>query len=137
MIASDPNDLVVLCLGLVDRQVGNGDRLAGLVCLQARAISAIRLEPFELERVFVRRSDMCRAGVGRDQGHSGAGYRKDVDDPADQVIQDPLDRKVGRQRSSELTQHCCHWIMIVCHRTHLRTESPAGFRRHNKLRNPR
>ena len=89
----------------VGSKVGYRDGLAAFVGPHAWSIAELGLQPLEQHRGLVGRRDVLRRVPGRDQRDAGCGDRQDLDDVPDQVVEDSLDRKVGRQRAREVAKN--------------------------------
>ena len=90
---------------VVGPQVWHDDALAGVIRQGARAFADLGLQPLVAQGCVVGGGDVVRVHARGDQGDPGGGHRQNVDDPLDEMIQDPLDREVGDQCAGELHQH--------------------------------
>ncbi|MCC5947167.1 MAG: hypothetical protein JJT89_01815 [Nitriliruptoraceae bacterium] len=89
----------------VARHVVHPHRRPGVERQHAWPLPDVRLETLVAHRPRIGRGDEARLATLADQGHPGGGDRQDAHDLPDQVIEDLLDREVGRQGARELAQH--------------------------------
>ncbi len=98
-------------------QVRYDDGFPGFVGMQAGSLAEFGLQPHETQRRIVRRGHVVGRRRRRYERHPGARDGEDLDDALHQVIQDPVDGKIGGHRACELAEHVCQ-LAIGCHAGH-------------------
>ena len=86
-------------------EVRHHDRLPRLIRADARTFPDVRLQLLEPQRRVIGRGHIARRDSSRNQRDARRRYRQHLNDSLDEMIEDPLNRKVRAQGAGKLAQH--------------------------------